>query len=84
MSGRIFWNGRELSFLSGETIAQALCRAGVANFGAGALGQPHSVFCGIGQCQNCLVDVVTAGPREACLTLCRDGLCVRSVGEPHG
>lgn len=80
MSGHIQWNGRDVTFIEGETLAQALNRAGITGFGTGHSGQPHSLFCGIGQCQNCVVIIEGTGPREACLTLCRDGINAKPVG----
>jgi len=79
MTRRILWNGTPLPFAPGETIAQALARAGVLTLGSSRAGQPHAVFCGIGQCQNCLVLLDGVTPREACLTLCRDGQEVRAI-----
>lgn len=84
MSGKIIWNGAKLPFVAGETLAQALARAGIRAFGPANTDHGRSVFCGIGQCQNCLVEIAGSGPREACLTLCRDGLAARPVGDGHG
>lgn len=74
MSGTIFWNGDPVHFRPGETLAQALNRAGVASFGRREPGADRAVFCGIGQCQGCLVHVTSRGLREACLEPCHDGL----------
>jgi ferredoxin len=85
MSATFLWNGQRVAFQPGETVARALARAGVIAFGIGHTGAPLSVFCGIGQCQNCLVFVVGEGPREACLMPCRDGLELVSLsGGDHG
>lgn len=72
---RIFWGARPLPFLPGESVASALNRAGIGAFGTGSTGLSRAVFCGIGQCQNCLVNIDGA-LREACLTLCRAGMVV--------
>lgn len=73
MTGHILWNDQKLAFHEGESLASALSRAGVVDLGRAATGQTRAVFCGIGQCQNCLVRV---GGRltEACLLICQDGL----------
>lgn len=84
MSGHILWNGAPVPFIAGETLSQALNRAGILKFGAGLSGQSQSVFCGMGQCQNCLVLIEGEGAREACLTLCRDGLSVTAAGVRDG
>lgn len=71
----ILWQGRPIPFQPGESLASALIRAGVLILGQAPTGQPRAVFCGIGQCQGCLVRV---GGRlvEACLTPCRTGMDV--------
>jgi hypothetical protein len=76
MTGHILWQGSPVPFRPGETIGSALLRAGVVAFGRAATGQPRALFCGIGQCQGCLIRVDDL-PREACLTPCRDGLAVQ-------
>ncbi len=79
MKPTILWNGREVPFAPGETAAQALARAGIRHFGTSATGQPYAVLCGIGQCQNCLVDVAGKGAQEACLLPCSAGLALTSI-----
>jgi len=83
MTGHILWNDRDVPYEQGETLAQALNRAGITHLGTGLAGQSRSVFCGIGQCQNCLVILEGKGPCEACRVLCCDGLAVSPVGTPH-
>lgn len=75
MSGTIQWQGRSIAFATGESVASALARAGVRDLGARPAGGAMAVFCGIGQCQGCLVQI---GGRlvEACLTPCREGMSV--------
>lgn len=73
MSAVIYWHGTAIPFRPGETVAVALHRAGIGSFGHGPGGQSRGIFCGIGQCQGCLVRL---GDRltEACLLPCRPGL----------
>lgn len=82
MSGAILWNTRAIPFRAGETVALALRRAGVTDFGAAPTGQRLQVFCGIGQCQGCLVEEISGSVTEACLLPCRDGLRVQSCARP--
>lgn len=70
MSNLIYWNGQPLPFQTGETVANALHNHGIFNFGTSATGQLHTVFCGIGQCQSCLVRQQQHGEAEACLLIC--------------
>lgn len=73
MTGHILWNGQKVAFRAGENLASALSRTGMIDLGRAATGQSRALFCGIGQCQNCLVRV---GGRltESCLLICQDGL----------
>lgn len=73
MSGHVVWKGRRVAFRRGESLASALSVAGVRDLGRAATGQARAVFCGIGQCQNCLVRV-EGRLTEACLLICKDGL----------
>jgi len=61
MGGVIHWEGKPVSFETGETIAAALMRHGAA-------GTPWRVFCATGACQQCVVLVDGQHPVEACLT----------------
>jgi len=79
MSGAILWNGVPVAFRAGESVASALARAGIHAYGRLPTGQQATVFCGIGQCQGCLVSL-DGRLAEACLTPCRDGLGVASAG----
>lgn len=73
MTGYISWNGSMIAYQTGESLASALSRAGILDLGRAPTGQARAVFCGIGQCQNCLVCVVDR-LTEACLLVCHDGL----------
>lgn len=83
MTERILWQGRMVPFRDGDTVAAALTRAGIADFGAGSRGQRRGVFCGIGQCQGCLVSV-DGCVTEACLMPCAPGLSVTPEMEAGG
>ncbi|SDC77031.1 2Fe-2S iron-sulfur cluster-binding protein [Paraburkholderia lycopersici] len=62
------WKDEPVTFLEGETIASALRRAGHECLGRSANGQSARYFCGIGQCQGCLVSTGDGAPVEACIT----------------
>jgi NADH dehydrogenase/NADH:ubiquinone oxidoreductase subunit G len=81
MTQTIEWNGRPIPFVNGQTVAQALISAGIVSYGTSSSGQAFSVFCGIGLCQSCLVEVEGDAPREACLLPCFEGLILRAIGE---
>lgn len=84
MTGTIEWNGRKIPYRTGESLGSALARAGVRGLGRAGTGQLRAVFCGIGQCQNCMVRV-DGRLVEACLTICHDGLAaIPDDGGHHG
>jgi hypothetical protein len=74
MSNVMYWNGQPVAFAAGETVATALLRSGLRDFGQAPTGQSLGVFCGVGQCQGCLVTEKTLGVSEACLLQCTDGM----------
>ena len=75
MTEVIHWKGRAIPFRPGETVAFALTRAGVVRLGMAETGQMRAVFCGIGQCQGCLIRA-DGRLTEACLLPARDGMVV--------
>jgi hypothetical protein len=63
----------------GETVAMALWAAGVRQLRTSPVQNgPRGVFCGMGVCQECAV-LVDGRRAEACNTIVRDGLSVRSL-----
>jgi predicted molibdopterin-dependent oxidoreductase YjgC len=62
-------DGVEVEVRPGMTIAAAVIAAG---------GWP-GVYCGIGVCQQCLVDVEGRGVVRACVTLAAPALTVRTA-----
>jgi hypothetical protein len=67
MSNVFLWRGVPVRYDTCDTVASALWRQGVTDFGATARGGSHAVFCGIGQCQACLVMDQDTHVFEACL-----------------
>ncbi len=68
MNRTFFWINDPVPFHLGETVAAALRRAGLDDFGLTTGGLRARYFCGVGACQACLVSVNGASPVEACLT----------------
>lgn len=84
MSGGSFtWRGAAIAFRPGESIAVALMRAGARDLGVDGAGCRLRYFCGIGACQNCLVDIDGAIV-EACLTPAANGLSIETVEASNG
>jgi len=79
MSAYLYWRDRRIPFRPGETLAYTLLRECGSGLGTSETGQTHGLFCGIGACQGCLVEVDGHGAKEACLILSGDNMRVRPV-----
>ncbi|MEZ5964074.1 MAG: (2Fe-2S)-binding protein [Planctomycetota bacterium] len=63
----LVFDGREIEAHLGETVAMALWAAGVRGLRrSSAQGRPRGVFCAMGICYECLVDV-EGSPVRACM-----------------
>lgn len=79
------FDGRELTAPDGSTIAGALMRAGVTSWRLTRReARPRGIFCGIGVCFDCLVDVGDQRAVRACITPLRDGDEVRTADSTGG
>ena len=76
------FDGRPLEGLEGETLAAALTAAGILGLRRTRDGAPRGVFCGMGICFECVVDVDGRSGQRACLTKLVAGMRVRH--QPHG
>lgn len=73
MSRFFRWEDREIPFLAGESVASALARVGIHDLGPTATGGRAALFCGIGQCQGCLIEF-DGRLTEACLLPAAEGM----------
>jgi hypothetical protein len=90
---RFTFDGEVLEGRRGESLAAALVAAGITGFRATAGGEARSLFCGMGVCQDCLVDALvaagitgfraTAGG-EARSLFCGMGVCQDCLVEVDG
>lgn len=63
------FEGRTIVAHPGETIATALLATGIRGLRTTRQdGRPRGLFCAIGACHDCLVNVDGGGPVRACLT----------------
>lgn len=63
----LVFDGREFEAYTGETVAMALWAAGVRGIrSSSAEGRPRGMFCAMGICYDCLVDV-DGSPVRACM-----------------
>jgi thioredoxin reductase len=71
------FEGEALRARRGQSLAAALTGAGVAVFRHTARGTPRGLFCGMGVCQDCLVEVDGRPNQRACMTILEAGMKVR-------
>jgi predicted molibdopterin-dependent oxidoreductase YjgC len=68
------FEGRSVSAPEGTSIGAALWAAGVRQLRRSrVLGRPRGMYCGIGQCFDCLVRVNGGPAVRACITGVADG-----------
>lgn len=72
------FDGEPVACADGQTIAAALVADGRLVLRRTASGAPRGMFCGIGACFDCLVEVNGRAGVRACLTVPGDGDEVRS------
>ncbi|MEX0713895.1 MAG: (2Fe-2S)-binding protein [Pirellulales bacterium] len=73
------FDGQSIQAYDGETIAAALLAAGVRALRTTAgRREPRGVFCNMGACFDCLVQVDGRSNIQACLTPVREGMRVES------
>jgi predicted molibdopterin-dependent oxidoreductase YjgC len=72
------FDGKTFAAFDGETISAALLRVGKYKIRSAPNETPRGIFCGMGVCQECVVEV-NGKKTEACRTKLTDGLIVRKV-----
>jgi D-hydroxyproline dehydrogenase subunit gamma len=71
---RFSFDGAPLEAVRGMTIGGALMANGIVSWRrAGVGGRPRGIFCGVGVCFDCLVDVGDRRAVRACVIPLRDG-----------
>ena len=71
------FDGEEMKGKQGDTIATALIANGVRSFRVTEKQKSNrGVFCGIGQCSDCLVVVDGVSNIKSCITLLNDGMVI--------
>jgi predicted molibdopterin-dependent oxidoreductase YjgC len=73
------FDGRSMTAEAGQTVGAALLAAGIRSWRRSRVGgRPRGLFCGIGACFDCLIDVNDDRAVRACLVLVREGDDVRT------
>ena len=71
---RFTFDGRPITAPDGSSIGAALWAAGVRQLRRSrVLGRPRGMYCGIGQCFDCLVRVNDGPVVRACTTIVTEG-----------
>jgi sarcosine oxidase subunit alpha len=80
--GSMRFEGREVAVAEGDTVASALYRAGVRTFTRSLkYHRRRSLYCGTGECPNCLITVDGIPGVRSCVTPAREGM---RVEREHG
>lgn len=75
----IFYDGKKLPAVTGEPIAAALLAAGIRILRyTPQKGQPRSIFCGIGRCNDCKMTVNGVPNIRTCITPVEPGMAVEA------
>ena len=69
-------DGRALRAPEGQSLAAALLSHGQSALRTSPTGAPRGLFCGIGVCQECRVQVAGQGVVRACVTPVAGGMDV--------
>jgi pyruvate/2-oxoglutarate dehydrogenase complex dihydrolipoamide dehydrogenase (E3) component len=73
---------RAVAVHPGQTVAAALTGAGIRDFRTTRRGPPRGMFCGMGVCQDCLVEVDGTPNTRACVTRAVPGMALRQQNFP--
>lgn len=85
-------DGHPIEALKGDSVAAAVLAAGVVSTRTTPVsGSARAPYCLMGVCFECLMDIDGEPNSQACMTLVRDGMVVRSqagarlpAGQPRG
>jgi sarcosine oxidase, subunit alpha len=81
VGGKLLLGRKRIPVEDGDTIASALYRAGIRTFSRSLkYHRRRGLFCGTGDCPNCLVTVDAVPGIRSCVTPPRDGMRVRREG----
>jgi sarcosine oxidase subunit alpha len=71
-------DGKTVTVAAGSVVAAAIAHAGVVHFRASVHSHPRGPLCGMGICYECCVTINGRPFRRSCLTLCENGMEVRT------
>jgi predicted molibdopterin-dependent oxidoreductase YjgC len=71
-------NGLAVTAYEGESVASAMMCEGISAMRTTVGGDSRGVFCGMGVCFECLVNVDGIANTRACMTWVKDGMEIRT------
>lgn len=71
-------NGKKLNVPEGTAVTAALAMAGVERFRRSVKGESRTALCGMGVCFECRVTINGEPHRRSCITICEEGMEVRT------
>ncbi|MDR1800665.1 MAG: (2Fe-2S)-binding protein [Lachnospiraceae bacterium] len=75
----IYYEDQLLRAKEGETVAAALLAHGFRIFRYSAKrNEPRGIFCGIGQCTDCIMEIDGKPNVRACMTIVHEGMTIRT------
>lgn len=77
-------DGEPVQAFDGETIAAALIASGRKVFRHTSSDRPRGIFCGMGACFDCVVQVDDDPSVRSCITPVRAGMKIRTVKPAEG
>lgn len=77
------FDGSPISAPAGASVAAALLASGHTSWRTTRQGRPRGLFCGIGVCFDCLVDIDGESGQRACMIPLAEGMDIRSAGRDN-
>ena len=77
-------NGVEVTMPPGSVVAAAIMKSGAHLFRNSVTGEARGPLCGMGICFECRVTIDGEAHCRSCLTVCRNGMDVRTDGRTDG
>ena len=75
---KFYFEGKEIEAYEGETVAVALIAVGIKVFRYSKRHKrPRGLFCAIGKCSSCLMEIDGISNQMTCITLVKEGMKVR-------
>ncbi|PII82235.1 hypothetical protein BMH32_04380 [Leucobacter sp. OLJS4] len=81
---RASFDGEPIEAEPGASVAAALISTGRTAWRTTREGKPRGLFCGIGVCFDCLVEIDGESGQRACMIPLKEGMRVCSAGGPRG